>query len=424
MITLSRKEDCSGCGACEQVCPQRCISLEPDKEGYWYPRINADSCIDCGLCEKTCPVLNQDKERVPLKVYAAMNKDEHVRAQSASGGMFTLIASEVLKKGGVVFGVKFDEEWNVVFDHAENMEELDAFRRSKYVQAWLGDTFKDVKAFLEKNRLVLFTGTPCQIVGLRHYLGKEYENLLLMDLVCEGVPSPKVWKKYLDEETARSAKKYSFASSIPPFVSERDVRVTDVSFRNKSNGWKKYSFALTLSTTNGSGENSVSPSYINHDSAYMLALFRYLHLRPICYECPFKSCKSQSDITVADYWGISILHPEMDDDKGTSMVFLNTEKGVSFFPLGQTKYLETTYEEAFPYNGIVRSSRKHKNRDKFYRDLDKCDSVIWLLDHYTFSRIDRLCLRVESFKEMLRKRLTVKQYELLKRMYKILMGKR
>lgn len=404
MIKLSRKEDCCGCGACEQVCSHRCINLVPDNEGFWYPRVDTGKCTDCGLCENVCPVINQDKERVPLNVYAAINKNESVRAKSASGGIFTIIAEEVLRQGGVVFGVRFDDGYNVVFSHTESVDGLEAFRRSKYVQAWVGRAYAEARDFLREGRLVLFTGTPCQIAGLRHFLRKDYENLLLVDLLCEGVPSPKVWRKYLNEEIARMREKNTV---LPHPIPEKDVFIEDVSFRNKSLGWKKFSFALTLSTTNGSGKNSVLPPYVNRNSAYMQAMFRYLDLRPICYECPFKSCRSGSDITIADYWGINELHPEMDDDKGTSMVYLNSDKGKTYFPLNKVRFLETDYREAFRFNNVVTSSKRHTNRDLFYKNLDRHDSVIKLLDHYAYT--DK-----EKAKRFVRNILTERQYEFLK----------
>lgn len=404
MIKLSRKEDCSGCGACEQVCPHRCVDLVADNEGFWYPRVDTGKCTDCGLCENVCPVMNHDKERVPLNVYAAINKNESVRAKSASGGIFTIIAEEVLRQGGVVFGVRFDDDYNVVFGHTESVDGLEAFRRSKYVQAWVGRAYAEARDFLREGRLVLFTGTPCQIAGLRHFLRKDYEKLLLVDLLCEGVPSPKVWRKYLNEEIARMREKNTV---LPHPIPEKDVFIEDVSFRNKSLGWKKFSFALTLSTTNGSGKNSVLPPYVNRNSAYMQAMFRYLDLRPICYECPFKSCRSGSDITLADYWGINELHPEMDDDKGTSMVYLNSDKGKTYFPLSKVRFLETDYREAFRFNNVITSSKRHTNRDLFYKNLDRHDSVIKLLDHYAYT--DK-----EKAKRFVRNILTERQYEFLK----------
>ena len=384
MIEISRREDCCGCGACEQACPHSCISLIPDAEGYWYPKVDTTHCVDCHLCETVCPVIHQDTERTPLYVYAAKNKDESIRAVSASGGIFTIVAESVIDKGGVVFGVKFNEEWDVVFDYTETKEGLGQFRRSKYVQAWLGDTYKQIKEFLREKRLVLFVGTPCQVAGLRHFLRKDYDNLVLMDLICEGVPSPKVWKMYLKEEIARQSEKNTV---LPHPISKKDVLIKDISFRNKSLGWKKFSFALILAKAKADGEkNLVLPSYINRDSAYMQAMFHYLDLRPICYECPFKSCKSQSDITIADYWGINKLHPEMDDDKGTSMVYINTEKGNAYYDAEQTNYIVTPYEEAFRFNNVITSSRRHPYRDKFFSRIDECDSIIQLLQQYTYTR--------------------------------------
>lgn len=404
MINIASEKECCGCSACKQICPKHCIDLVANDEGYWYPQVDNQKCIDCGLCEKSCPVINQDEARIPLKVYAAKNKNEEIRGKSASGGIFSIVAESVLLQGGVVFGVEFDKEWNVVFGYTETIEGLSRFRRSKYVQAWVGDSYSQVRTFLKDGRLVLFTGTPCQIAGLRHFLKKDYDNLVLMDLICEGVPSPKVWQKYLNEEIARQCDKNTVLSHP---ISTKDVSVRDISFRNKSLGWKKYSFALTLSTTAGSGENSVLPSYINRDSAYMQAMFRYLDLRPICYECPFKKCKSGSDITIADYWGIYVLHPEMDDDKGTSMVFVNTAKGRKFYDVKKTSYIETSYEETFPYNNVVTSSKKHPNRDKFYHDLDKYDSIIELFEKYMYYGPE---LRRVRLKKMLGSQL----YDLLK----------
>ena len=377
MIKIINKTDCCGCAACEQVCPKHCISFVPDEEGYWYPEVDQSACINCDLCQKVCPVLNPKPKRKPLHVYAAINRDENIRAQSASGGMFTLIAKKVLAQKGVVFGVKFDDDWNVVFDYTETEEGLAPFRRSKYVQAWVGDSYKLVKQFLDADRKVLFTGVPCQIAALLLFLKRPYENLLTVDLLCAGVPSPKLWKRYLKEEISRSTKKCIVASSGSSIIMKRGMRVTDVSFRNKSNGWKNYSFALSFARDSADGDESISPIVIvDRNSAYMQLMSRYANLRPICYQCSFKECRSQSDITIADYWGINKLHPEMDDDKGTSMVFINTLKGEHAFDLDKTRYLQTTYEESWPFNSVVIPSRKHPKRDYFYEKLDSKKSAI------------------------------------------------
>ena len=368
MIQITNKADCCGCSACEEVCPKHCILLKPDKEGYWYPKINKEQCVDCGLCEKVCPVLTPQSERTPLHVYAAINKNEEIRAQSASGGMFTLIAEKIIQEGGVVFGVKFDKDWKVVFGYTETKEGLADFRRSKYVQAWVGNSYGKVKEFLKQNRKVLFTGVPCQIAGLYSFLRKNYENLITVDLICEGVPSPKLWERYLKEEIAQKRQKIQSQNSKSSKISKEDIYLQDISFRNKENGWKKYSLSLTFSIHQRKDRKNVNQSIVIVDrkSAYMQLMFRNASLRPICYECPFKSCKSQSDITIADYWGIDKLHPEMDDDKGTSMVFINTKKGKNYFDLSQIKYIETTYQESWSFNNVRTPSKKHPKRDFLY----------------------------------------------------------
>lgn len=388
MIQIVNKMDCCGCSACQQICPKGCISLKADNEGFWYPEIDTEKCIDCYKCQKVCPVLNQDEEKTPLKVYAASNKNDEIRLKSASGGIFSIIAERVINEGGYVFGVRFDENYDVIFDNTDNTSEIDNFRRSKYVQAWLGDTYSKVARLVKQNIPVVFTGTPCQIAGLRHYLGKDYENLILVDLICEGVPSPKVWKKYLSEEKHRLIKK-KLKGTHP-----EDCIVENVSFRNKENGWKQFSFSMDIT-------DKANPSrqfhYVNRYSAYLQSVTNKMTLRPICYQCPFKAGKSHSDITIADYWGINELHPEIhDDDKGISMVYINTPKGMGFLDMRELNYVETSYEEAFKYNNIVSSTNKHPNRDVFYGNLDSAESVIDLLNKCIFSSNERIRILIKQ----------------------------
>ena len=404
MIDSIKKDDCCGCGACEQICPHHSISLRTDKEGFWYPSVEIGTCVNCRLCENVCPVINQNPAKEPIEVYAAYNKDEKVRGESSSGGIFTVIANQIIKKGGVVFGVKFNESWQAVFDYTETLEGLGNFRKSKYVQAWLGDTFSNVCKFLKNGRLVLFVGTPCQVAGLKSYLRKEYDNLLLMDLICEGVPSPKVWEKYLHEEINRQIKIHNKQG-----VSESQIKVNDISFRNKSNGWKQFQFLLNYSFMNNKGETECY-SYVDRNSAYLQAMFQYLDLRPICYNCPFKCCKSYSDITIADYWGITVLHPEMDDDRGTSMIYINTEKGRNYLDKSNLVCLETSYKEAWKYNNIISSVKRHPYREKFYSRIDN-SNIIWLLNHYKFTKYDII---KRSIKSIVRNILPTKWYEFLK----------
>ena len=207
MIQIVDKQNCCGCGACAQRCPQQCISMRIDQEGFLYPHVDESFCVNCGLCESVCPFLKPEAERTPLEVFAAINRDEGVRQHSSSGGVFSLLASSVISAGGVVFGVRFDEQWNVVFDYAEDKDKIGLFRGSKYVQANVGDAYKKCECFLKEGRKVLFSGTPCQIAGLKKYLQKEYTNLVACDLICHGVPSPKVWEKYLFSVRKRKMKK-------------------------------------------------------------------------------------------------------------------------------------------------------------------------------------------------------------------------
>ena len=202
-ISISDKANCCGCSACYSACPKQCISMVEDEEGFRYPIIDKSKCIDCGLCEKVCPVLNVSNPNKPASIFAFSNKSEDIRLKSSSGGAFSLLAELVLSQGGVVFGAAYDNNWEVAHTYIERIEDLDMLRRSKYVQSRIGDTYKQAKNFLKEGRKVLFTGTPCQISGLRHYLRKDYENLITMDFVCHSAPSPKVWRKFLREQYAR-----------------------------------------------------------------------------------------------------------------------------------------------------------------------------------------------------------------------------
>lgn len=369
VINIKQKKLCCGCGACVQICTPKSITLEEDKEGFLYPHVDVSLCVDCGLCEKVCPVINQGRSCEPMAVYAAINPDEEIRLQSSSGGIFTLLAESVIAENGVVFGARFDEHWNVIHDYTETQEGLDIFRGSKYVQSRIGNTYGKILQFLKAGRKVLFTGTPCQVGGLKRYLRKEYDNLLTVDFVCHGVPSPKVWQKYLDEEVAHLCDKNSVSSYPISSFSGRDALVKGISFRNKVLGWKKYSFVLTLSKATAAGEqNTVSASSIFYDNAYMQAFLDNLSLRPSCYNCPAKAGKSGSDITLGDFWGIENIDPPMDDDKGASLVLVNTVKGQElFYTINMTAKAES-YAQVFECNSCMEVSvTEPKARAKFFR---------------------------------------------------------
>lgn len=229
MLQLTDKQDCCGCHACASVCARQCITMQEDNEGFLYPVVDASTCTDCGLCEKVCPVINQDEPRKPLKVYAAKNRNEEIRRQSSSGGIFTPLAESVIRDGGVVFGAKFDKDWNVVHAWTDTIEGITDFRGSKYVQSTIGDAYREAREFLKQGRKVLFSGTPCQIAGLRKFLRKEYDNLLAVDVVCHGVPSPLVWRKYLEEtrvklRAERDAGKNTVSVSAMPPLRRLEIR--------------------------------------------------------------------------------------------------------------------------------------------------------------------------------------------------------
>ena len=360
MIQITNKVDCCGCSACAMKCPKRCITMQTDNEGFLYPVVNKEDCIDCGLCEKVCHELHPNEQRIPLNVYAAINKDEEIRLKSSSGGIFYLLAEKTISEDGVVFGARFDEEWQVVIDYAETMEGIKPFMGSKYVQARTATAFKDAEAFLKQGRKVLFSGSPCQIAGLHHYLRKEYDNLTTVDFVCHGVPSPKVWQRYLDE-----------------VVTSGKQAINDVKFRNKGNGWKKFNFVLTYSQE----EKSYSLCSWHQQNHYMRAFLSNIILRPSCHDCRAKQGRSNSDITIADFWGINAEMPEMDDDKGTGLVLVNTEKGRNALDWNKATYKESSVEVASKHNpGLSSMTKLYPKRGEFFANLDTSDSVIDLIE--------------------------------------------
>ena len=332
-----------------------------DSEGFLYPQVDEEACVNCGLCEKVCNELNPYDTREPLQVLAAINKDDEVRQKSSSGGIFHLLAEKTIREGGVVFGARFDENWQVVIDYAEDMKGVEAFMGSKYVQARMGKAYADAKRFLNEGRKVLFSGTPCQVAGLHKFLRKPYDNLLSVDLICHGVPSPKVWRVYLEE------------------VVKQGQSISCVEFRNKEKGWKKFSFFLSY---NGVGKtvSMLSPFTENH---YMKAFLSDIILRPSCYECKARGCSSQSDITIADFWGIETLLPEMDDDKGTSLVLVNTNAGKNAVDVTKVTMSSSTYECVKRFNpACCYSPKVHPKRKMFFMNFGK-KGLISLIDECT-----------------------------------------
>lgn len=351
MIKITDKKNCSGCKACYNICPRSCIEMKIDNEGFWYPSVDVERCVDCGLCEIVCPEINIYKNsRVSASptCIAAWNKDIGVRENSSSGGVFTSIAEWILDNDGVVFGAAYDKAHNVVHSEVHSIEDLSAIRGSKYVQSDINNTYNIAKKYLGKGRKVLFTGTPCQIAGLYNFLQKEYAELYTCDIVCHGVPSPIVFQKYKKN-----------------LQKEYNSNISEITFRNKKNGWKNYRVAIKFE--NGS---EYSKSFIK--DSYMKGFLRNYYLRPSCYSCSYAKLPRVSDITLGDFWGIASKYPELDDDCGTSLLFVNTDKGKAVLRAIKNNIVQQECDIEVAINGnpsIVSSVQEPKKRKRFFEDL-------------------------------------------------------
>ena len=362
MIEIRTKEDCCGCYACYNICPKECITMESDNEGFWYPKIDKNKCIDCNLCEKVCPIINKfNSSLYEEKSYAVFNKNEKIRLESSSGGFFSLLVEYVINNHGNVYGAVFDEKFNVKHIKITSFQYIELLRGSKYVQSKINNIFKSVKFDLKNDKMVLFTGTPCQIAGLQSFLQKKYDNLILMDIVCHGVPSPLVWQRYIDE----LKQKY-----------KQDIK--SIYFRDKSTGWKTYSVKFLFD----------KDEYKNFGfkDIYMKGFLNDIYLRPSCYNCNFKGIERISDITVADFWGIEKILPELDDDKGTSLVVIHSEKGKQLFDKLSEKMIfnEVDLNEAIKYNSsMIKSVKYNEKRNSFFAELNSGKELTDLIRIYT-----------------------------------------
>lgn len=373
MIEIRDKKKCCGCGTCEQVCPRHCISMVSDKEGFLYPRIDLNKCVKCGLCDKVCQYINKtEKKNSPISQYYFVHNDELVRRKSSSGGVFICLAEEVIKQGGVVFGASFDEKFNVEISYAENLNECWKFVGSKYAQARVGNAYQLAKKFLLENRAVLFSGTPCQINGLEHYLGKKYDNLIKLDLTCHGIPSPSIWQKYLK----------SISGEYP---------ILSVNFKDKEvSGWNNY--GLTIVGRYGNKER-VLVSEGNRQNTYMKGFIQYLYNRPSCSNCVSKSFSSGSDIMIGDFWNVEKYHSGsiFNDDKGVSIALAISEKGNKYLQklraYGQMDFIPFEEIEVGNLHAcVVKSMNSHPFR-----------AIFFLLNGFGLPLKINICLCVESF---------------------------
>lgn len=350
MIHISQKEDCCGCHACSTACPLGCIDMVADLEGFLYPQINDSICVDCGICEKVCPMLIPPPQGgEPPTAFAAWHRDATIRAESSSGGVFSALMRLSLELDGVVVGAAFDGDLTLRHQSAQNEIESYKFRGSKYLQSVIGDVYREVKDFLQQGRFVLFSGTPCQVAGLYSYLGEYDDNLLTCDLACHGVPSPKVFAAYKENlEHCHAAK------------------VERIAFRRKDYGWKRFSVAMSF-------DNATEYRQDLTEDPFMLGFLRNTYLRPSCHCCHFSRLPRVADISLADFWGVGYHHPQWDDDKGTSLVLIQSEKGQQIFDTISDELVvhEADLDEAIRFNPCICGSvPPGENRQAFFRDLD------------------------------------------------------
>lgn len=351
---MKDKKTCCGCTACMHICPVKCIEMREDEEGFLYPLVDKRKCISCHKCENVCPVENLRNDNIDTKTFVGYNKNEEIRSKSSSGGIFSLLAEWILSQDGVIFGAAFDENFEVCHVAAENEEELSKLRGSKYVQSRLDDTYPLVKQYLEGNRKVLFTGTACQIAGLKKFLNKDYENLYTADVLCHGVPSPKIWKMYIEN------KKKEYNASIEK-----------IDFRSKKSGWKNYSFDMEFS------DNQRYTVQFGKDK-YMQMFLGNIDLRPSCHDCRFKGIPRMTDITIGDSWGVENYMPDMDDDRGTSIILVHSPKGIKMLDWVRESLnaREASLDKALPITFASRKSvRMHPNRKKFFTGVEKGESM-------------------------------------------------
>lgn len=341
-------KDCCGCTACEQICPKNCITLTENHEGFIYPAVDESLCINCGACVKHCPVMTPQHSYSVQNVYAAKYRDCKKTQSSTSGGIFIPLAKSVLKKGGIVFGCAYDEKLVAKHIAIESEAELFKLQGSKYVQSDISGIYSQAKSELLNGRQVLFSGTGCQVAGLRAFLNKDYENLITVDIVCHGVPSPRLFKNYIDylgKKLGEPIKQYSFRSK-------------------KRHGWGLF---YELETDNsGKGGSGFDDPYYN-------AFLNCKTYRESCYNCRFANCDRQGDITLADFWGIECINPSFYSKNGVSLVLVNSEKGRLLWKSLENciDSVDSTIEQAVKMNKNLSSpSHRPECRDTIYDGFD------------------------------------------------------
>ena len=352
MIDIKDKSQCCGCWACYNACPKHCIEMIEDEEGFRYPHLNKDKCIDCGLCEKVCPLLKPKMDDTLPESYVVQQKDAVVLRNSTSGGFFTAISKWAIAQGGVVFGAAFGDDMELRHSYVETVEDCKKFRGSKYVQSLIGDSYSQAKNFLAQGRIVIFSGTPCQIAGLYHFLrGRKYEGSATVDLVCHGTPSPLLLRKYLAYHSSLAGSKA-------------------VNYRSRD----KY-YGYNYSTATIWFDDKSKEYHKGKDSDMMLRFyFNDLCSRSSCYQCHFKTINRVSDITIFDCWDAPSVSPEFSA-KGATNVFIHTEHGKKVFDKIKNDFIwhKSEIDSIIKRDGVMIKHyvKPNKLRDEFFKDLNK-----------------------------------------------------
>ena len=358
MINITDKTKCTGCSACVNVCPKSAIDFCDDRAGYRYPVVDETKCVNCSLCEKVCPIINpvdvSDNFNEPI-VKAAWNLDKEIRINSTSGGVFSAIADSFIENGGFVVGAEYTEDFGIRHIVISDKDKIRQIRQSKYAQSDLGDIFKAIKNLLNTGDKVLFCGSPCQVAGLKKYLFKDYQNLFLVDFICRGIISQKIYKNYLE-----SVERHT------------NSKITKVHFKNKDFGWNQFSTKLSLSN----GDEYHKDRY--HDE-YMVGYLKYnLYLRPCCHDCQFKTLPRIADLSLGDFWGIANSDKTLDNDQGTSVVLINSEKGLKYFD-GLSEMLfstDSSIEQVVKGNScLLNIAPKGEYSEYFYKHFEKKDFI-------------------------------------------------
>ena len=383
MTEITKQSKCTGCSTCYNICPKNCISMVFDGEGFLRPLIDSSLCINCNLCKNSCPVNIEQVNNGIIKSIGANAKNTQLRSVSSSGGIFSLIAQRVLETNGIVFGAGFSDDFqSIKHMYIDNADDLYKLRTSKYVQSTIGNTYSQVKEFLLAKRKVLFCGTPCQIAGLKAFLGKEYDSLITLDFICHGVPSPRVWTSYINHRKEQLGEK-----------------IQNVFFRNKQNGWRKFSLRIDAE----GGKYYLAP---NINDLYLKGFCNDLILRPSCYDCDFKGGKSGADITVADFWSIDSVAPELNDDSGMSILLIHTEEGMKILSeiCDGLNIIEITEEQALKNNpSYYKSVSIPKTRESFFRYAKKKGDVAALTKYARTTLIITVKVIISSLLKFMRK---------------------